>query len=120
VSRDSSVSIVTGKELDDRGVGVESWYDQEVYLFQVILTGSCAHPVSVSLAYTLKELTQNVYSVTMIFVKVCCNKSWNIQEYCWPSFVYMATLRHLINTAEKLQRCHAHKETDNSLNQHGR
>jgi hypothetical protein len=45
-SRDSSVGILTGYGLDDRGVGGESRYCQEFSLLHVVQTGSGLHPVS--------------------------------------------------------------------------
>jgi hypothetical protein len=45
-SRDSSVGIATGYDLDDRGVGVRVPVGQEFSLPHVVQTGSRAHPAS--------------------------------------------------------------------------
>jgi hypothetical protein len=48
-SRDSSVGIVTGYGLDDRGVGVRVPVESNIFLsplIHIVQTGSGAHPVS--------------------------------------------------------------------------
>jgi hypothetical protein len=46
MSRDSSVGIATGYELEDGGVGVRVPVGQEFSLFHVVPTGSVVHPTS--------------------------------------------------------------------------